>query len=109
MPEIEEYPFYGTIIRPVAGEGKEDDSEFVLYEGVMDEHMTEAEIGRTLQTSQFVISIPLTTDANDEWIVPHKGDRIILTRYGDTIKYEVDYAQPSQIGGVSIYAARSTW
>lgn len=105
--EILEYPYQGTIKRIV--EGENEDYEVLVYEGVMDEHMVSDEEGRTLQTASYIISIPLTKDKNGEWIVPRKGDKISLTRYGETFDLIVDNADPSQIGGVSIYAARNTW
>lgn len=105
--EILEYPYQGTIKRIV--EGENDDYEVLVYEGVMDEHMVSDEEGRTLQTASYIISIPLTKDENGDWIVPRKGDKISLTRYGETFDLIVDNADPSQIGGVSIYAARNTW
>ena len=107
--EILEYPYSGTIIRVVAGNGDADDEEITLYEGMMDEHMVTDEEGRAMQTASYIVSIPLTKDANDEWVVPRKGDRIELTRYGETFKLVVDNAEPSQLGGVSIYAARQSW
>lgn len=105
--EILEYPYQGTIKRIV--EGENNDYEVLVYEGVMDEHMVSDEEGRTLQTASYIISIPLTQDENGDWIVPRKGDKISLTRYGETFDLIVDNADPSQIGGVSIYAARNTW
>lgn len=105
--EILEYPYYGTITRVV--EGETEDTEIVIYDGVMDEHMVTDEEGRTLQTSSYIISIPLTQTPSGDWIVPRKGDKISLTRYGETFELTVDNAEPSQIGGVSIYAARNAW
>lgn len=107
--EILEYPYTGTITRIVQGTGKNPDTESTLYEGVMDEHMVTNEEGRTLQTASYIISIPLTKDKDGGWIVPRKGDKISLTRYGETFLLTVDNAEPSQLGGVSIYAARSSW
>lgn len=107
--EISEYPYYGTITRVVAGVGREPDTETVVYEGVMDEHMTTSEEGQTLQTASYIISMPLTIDANNDWIVPHKGDKISITRYGETFELVVDNAEPSQLGGISVYATRNSW
>ena len=107
--EILEYPYTGTIKRVVQGKGDNPDTEVTLYEGVMDEHMVTSEEGRTLQTSSYIISIPLTRDANDKWIVPRKGDKISITRYDETFSLTVDNAEPSQLGGVSIYASRNSW
>lgn len=109
IEEISEFPYYGTITRVIAGVGRQKDTTTLLYEGVMDEHMTYAEEGHTLQTSSAIISIPLTQDSDGKWIVPRKGDKISLTRYGEVIEYEVDNAEPSQLGGVSIYAVRNSW
>lgn len=107
--EIEEYPYQGVISRVIQGKGSNPDTETILYEGVMDEHMTTDEEGNTLQTSSYIISIPLTKDDYDNWIIPRKGDKISITRYGETFDLTVDNAEPSQIGGVSIYAARNSW
>lgn len=103
--EILEYPYEGTITRVVVGEGNEDDQEMIIYNGVMDEHMTTDEEGRTMQTSSYIISIPLTSNT----VIPRKGDKVTITRYGETFDLTVDNAEPSQIGGVSIYCARKSW
>lgn len=107
--EILEYPYTGTITRVIAGRGDNDDEEITLYDGVMDEHMVTDEEGRVMQTSSYIVSIPLTKDDVGNWIVPHKGDRIEIERYGETFKLVVDNAEPSQLGGVSIYASRQSW
>lgn len=107
--EIPEYPYIGTIKRVVQGKGDNPDTEVTLYEGVMDEHMVTSEEGHTLQTSSYIISIPLTKDKNDKWIVPRKGDKISITRLDETFSLTVDNAEPSQLGGVSIYASRNSW
>lgn len=107
--EILEYPYVGTIMRVIQGQGGEADEETLLYEGVMDEHMVTDEDGRTLQTSSYIISIPLLKDEDDKWIVPRKGDKISITRYDETFSLVVDNAEPSQLGGVSIYATRNSW
>ena len=107
--EISEYPYVGTIKRIVQGKGDEPDTETLLYDGAMDEHLVSSEEGRTLQTSSYIVSIPLTKDAAGQWIVPRKGDKIEITRYGETFSLTVDNAEPSQLGGVSIYASRNSW
>lgn len=106
---IEEYPYNGSITRIIQGKGDNPDTEELLYEGMMDEHIVQDEEGRTLQTSSYVISIPLTKDSNDKWIVPRKGDKVTITRYGETFSLTVDNAEPSQLGGISIYATRNSW
>ena len=107
--EILEYPYTGIIKRVIHGSGDEDDTEVVLYDGIMDEHMVTSEEGRALQTSSYIISIPLIKDDNGYWVVPRKGDKIELVCYGATFYYTVDNAEPSQLGGVSIYASRNIW
>jgi len=107
--EISEYPYSGTITRVIEGKGRNPDTILVVYEGVMDEHMVTDEEGTTLQTSSYIISIPLTQDEDGNWRVPRKGDKITLTRYGETMELVVDDAEPSQLGGISIYAARNIW
>lgn len=109
MEQILEYPYTGDIYRVTAGAGDDDDTITLLYRGVMDEHLVTEEIGRTMQTASYIISIPLTKDDQGNWIVPRKGDRIELTRYGETFKLVVDNSEPSQIGGVSIYCSRQSW
>lgn len=107
--EIMEYPYTGTITRVIQGKGSKPDTEEILYDGVMDEHMVTDEEGRSLQTASYIISIPLTKDEDNQWIVPRKGDIIQLSRYGETFKLTVDNADPSQLGGVSIYCSRNSW
>lgn len=109
VDEILEFPYTGTIKRVIQGKGSKADQEVLLYEGVMDEHMFESEVGKTLQTSSYIISIPLIKTESGEWVVPRKGDKIELVRYGETIKFTVDNAEPSQLGGVSIYSSRNSW
>lgn len=107
--EISEYPYNGVITRTIEGHGDEDESEIVIYQGVMDEHMTLDNEGHTLQTSSYTISIPLTKDENGKYIVPRKGDKVELERYDETLDFVVDNADPSQLGGVSVYCTRNAW
>lgn len=107
--EILEYPYNGTITHVVQGTGRNKDTETVIYEGVMDETMTTDEQGRVMQTSGYVISIPLTKDNDGKWIVPTKGDKISITEYGQTFSLVVDNVEPSQLGGISINATRKSW
>lgn len=107
--EILEYPYQGTVNRVIQGKGSKPDTEILLYDGVMDEHMVTDEEGKTLQTSSYIISMPLTKDLDGNWIVPRKGDKVSLTRYGETFKLTVDNAEPSQLGGVSVYCSRNSW
>ena len=107
--EILEYPYQGTITRIIEGHGDEDDTEVTLYEGVMDEHMVTDDEGRVLQTSSYIVSIPLVSTSDGNYSIPRKGDRISLVRYGETIQFVVDNAEPSQLQGVSIYATRKVW
>lgn len=107
--EILEYPYFGTITNVIEGEGMGKDTLEVIYDGIMDLHMIDAEEGRTLQTSSYIVSIPLTKNEDDQWVVPNKGDKISITRYDENIELVVDNATPSQLGGVSIYSSRQTW
>jgi hypothetical protein len=107
--EISEYPYSGTITSVTQGEGEEDDVLTVIYQGVMDEHMKADEVGDTLQTSSYIISIPLTKDDNGKWIVPQKGDKIECQTLAGTINLTIDNVEPSQLGGVSINATRNDW
>lgn len=107
--EILEYPYQGTITRLIEGHGDEDDREIILYEGVMDEHMVTDNEGRVLQTSSYIVSIPLTKNEDGVYIIPRKGDEITLERYGETIQFVVDNAEPSQLMGISIYSTRKVW
>ena len=107
--EIMEYPYEGVITRIVEGHGLEEDTTLTVYEGVMDETMSTDDEGRLLQTASYIVSIPLTNDDNDNYIIPLKGDEISLTRYGQEVRFVVDNAEPSQLGGVSIYSTRKDW
>ena len=105
--EILEYPYTGTITRVVEGDGKDD--VITVYNGVMDEHQTTDNEGRLLQTASYIISMPLNKDDNDHWVIPKRGDKISLVRFGETISFVVDNAEPSQLGGISVYCTRKTW
>ena len=106
--EIEEYPYQGTIKREgLSSLGKKE--TLVIYEGIMDEHQMTDDEGRLLQTSSYIISIPLTQDDEGNYIVPRKNDVITLTRYGEELEFTIDNSEPSQLGGVSIYATRKNW
>lgn len=107
--EIAEYPYQGVITRTIEGHGDEKDTEVEVYIGVMDEHMVTDDEGRVLQTASYVVSIPLTKDEEDKYIIPRKGDKVSLERYGETIRFVVDNAEPSQLMGVSIYVTRKSW
>lgn len=107
--EILEYPYFGVIRRTLEGHGDNDGDVVVIYEGVMDEHMTTDDEGHTLQTSSYIISMPLTKDNNGIYIIPRKGDEIMLERYGETLEFVVDNAEPSQLGGISVYSTRKVW
>ena len=107
--EIMEYPYVGVITRTIEGHCDDEDTTQVIYDGVMDETMSTDDEGRVLQTSSYVVSIPLTQNANGAYIIPLKGDEITLTRYGQVVKFVVDNAEPSQLGGVSIYSTRKDW
>lgn len=107
--EILEYPYSGVIKRTIEGSGDNADTEVIIYSGVMDETMVTDDEGHTLQTASYVICIPLTQNENGEYNIPIKGDRIDLVRYGQSLSFDVDNAEPSQLGGVTIYATRKEW
>lgn len=110
--KILEYPYCGQIYHVVDGMGRESDTETLLYEGVMDEHQVTDEEGSTMQTASYIISIPwkdYCTCCGGGVTLPKKGDKIILLRYGEEFELRVDNAEPSQIGGISIYASRADW
>ena len=112
LSKILEYPYCGQIYQVVDGMGRESDTETLLYEGVMDEHQVTDEEGVTMQTSSYIISIPwkdYCTCCGGGVVLPKKGDKIILLRYGEQFELRVDNAEPSQIGGISIYASRVDW
>lgn len=110
--KILEYPYCGQIYHVVDGMGRESDTETLLYEGVMDEHQVTDEEGTTMQTASYIISVPwkdYCTCCGGGVTLPKKGDRIVLLRYGEEFELRVDNAEPSQIGGISIYASRADW
>lgn len=107
--EIVEYPYSGVITRTIEGHGDDDDQVVEIYNGVMDEHMVTDDEGRVLQTSSYIISIPLTKDDEGKHIIPRSGDEISLERYGETLRFTVDNAEPSQLMGVSVYCTRKDW
>ncbi len=107
--EIVEFPYNGVISRTIYGVGDEEDTTQEIYSGVMDETTQRDLDGRTLQTAPYVVSIPLTTDEQGNYIIPRKGDDVTVTRYGETLQLTVDNAEPSQLKGISIYCTRKKW
>lgn len=107
--EILEYPYCGRVIRVHAGHGDEDDTYEVIYKGVMDLTLREKEIAHTMQTATYVVSMPLVRDASCEYVIPHKDDWIEMMRYGERLTFEVDNAEPSQLGGVTCHVVRKDW
>ena len=107
--EILEYPYTGVIKRVTEGTGLSEDSEEVIYTGMMDEHMTTQEEGSKMQTSSYIISIPITMGTDGKYVIPRKGDLIEIDVLGGVFELVVDNAEPSQLGGVSIYATRKDW
>jgi hypothetical protein len=53
--------------------------------------------------------MPLTQNGDGSYIIPRSGDEITLVRYGEPLRFVVENAEPSQIGGVSIYVTRKSW
>lgn len=108
---ILEYPYTGQIIRVVDGMGRNGDTETIIYDGVMDEHQVTDEEGSTMQTASYIISVPLQgcMVCGKATNIPRKGDKVLLSRYGEEIELRVDNAEPSQLGGISIYASRTDW
>lgn len=107
---IDEFPYSGVITRKVYGDGDEPDTVITIYDGVMDETVrTDNNEGRALQTAAYIISIPLTKNDKGEYVIPLKGDEVTVTRYGQTLTFTVDNAEPSQLDGVSIYCTRKKW
>ena len=107
--EILEFPYIGTITRRLFNEDGSEKEPLVVYEGVMDEHMVTEEEGRQMQTANYIISIPLVKNESGKYIVPRKGDTISISCFDNDFELTVDNSEPSQIGGVSIYAARNAW
>lgn len=107
--EIDEFPYHGTIYSVIQGHGDEDDSEVVIYDGVIDSHMRSDKEGDIMQTSDYIVSIPLVKNDMQEYIIPKKGDKIRVNEYGMSYYLTVNNSTPSQLGGVSIYATRNSW
>lgn len=106
---IVEYPYNGVVTHVVQGVGRNEDTKEVIYEGVMDEHMQKDEEGRTLQTSTYIICMPLTKDVDGNYIIPRKGDEVSIDRLGETMNFVIDNVEPSQLDGISLYATRQDW
>lgn len=106
----DEYPFKGTITRVESSDTfGGDDSETIIYDGVMDCNLGEVSIGTTLQTSGYVVCIPLVEDKQGNKVMPIKSDSIIVDMYGSKVELIVDNAIPSQIGGITIHANRKAF
>lgn len=109
---IEEYPFSGVITRTVttkSDNGETDETTVTIYSGVMDCSMNTAEVGNVAQTSDYIVSMPLTKDSNNKYILPKKNDVISISTFDDSFTLTVNNYMPSQLGGITVYASRGDW
>lgn len=107
--EITEYPYTGVVKRIIQGTGRNPDREEQIYSGEMDAQVAKDEQGNVAQTSEYIVCMPLTTNQQGQYIIPKKGDKISLTQYGVTFEMVVNNADPSQLGGITVYATRTSW
>ncbi|MFA6875609.1 MAG: hypothetical protein WCQ87_03110 [Parabacteroides sp.] len=80
-----------------------------IYSGMMDESMNTPEVGETAQTSNYIVTIPLTIDAGGKYIIPKKDDKIMVVTYDEVIPLVVENGTVSQLGGITINASRGDW
>lgn len=109
---IQEFPFSGIITRKVSIEednGDTTETTTEIYNGKLDSTMNTAEVGSVAQTSNYIVSMPLTKDTNGAYIKPHKDDVITVNEYGDVYKLVVNNSIVSQLGGITVYASRGEW
>lgn len=110
---IEEYPFSGEISRTVVVKDEvtddTDEQQIVIYSGNMDCSMNTAEVGSVAQTSDYVVSMPLTKGSDGKYILPKKNDSISVSTYDESFTLTVNNYMPSQLGGITIYASRGDW
>ena len=109
LGEILEYPYQGKITHVTPGVGRASDTRSLLYEGMMDSHMVVDDQGRLLQSSPYIISMPMVNDAERKLILPSKGDEIEVLVYGETLLLTIENVEPSLLGGISLYASRKSW
>ena len=106
----EEFPYTGVITRNTAEEEPNGDITSTLseiYNGIMDYSLNTAVAGLAPQTADYIVSMPLTKDANGNYIIPRKGDKVKITAYGEVLEFTVVNKIPSQVGGITIYVSSS--
>ncbi len=96
---INEYPFICVMTH----------NSVQIYNGKVDVSLLAPENGSTAQTSDYVVSMPLTKDADGNNIIPTKNDEIVVDMYGDTLTLVVNNYIVSQLGGITIYTSRGVW
>ena len=104
---VNEFPFTGVITRKsyIEDENHEiTETDVEVYNGIMDYSLNTSEVGSVAQTSNYIISMPLTQDINGNYILPKRGDKISLNAFGNTIELTVNDYIPSQVGGITVYA-----
>lgn len=106
--DIEEFPYTGKVFRTIEVNNGPDKEE-VVYEGKMDVNLSSAEIGKTLQTADYVISMPMLMEEGKYVNHVRKNDKVICEVYGETYKMKVDNYIPSQLGSITVYANKTTF
>ena len=109
---IEEFPFSGIITRTIIVQqenGDIDESVVEIYNGKIDVSLNTAEVGSIVQTSSYIVSMPLIKGEGDTYVLPKKDDKITVNMYGDIFTLTVNNYIPSQVGGLTIYSSRGDW
>ena len=107
---ILEYPFNGVITRTettMFPNGDIEETQIEIYNGSIDVALSAPEVGTLAQTSNYIVSMPLTATGNS-YIIPKKDDRILVNMYGDIFSLSVNNIIVSQLGGITVYASRGT-
>ena len=104
---VSEYPYIGVITRKESVEDENHEiteTDVEVYNGEIDYSLNTSEVGLVAQTSNYILSMPLTQDVSGNYILPKRGDKVSLNAYGETIELKVNDYIPSQVGGITIYA-----
>ena len=111
LSDVVEYPFTGVIKRstgydPILGT---EGTTITVYSGIIDYGVNTAKTGNIAQTSDCIISIPLTKDSEGNYILPKKADIITINAFGDVFDATIVNYEVSQLMGITIYATRGGW
>lgn len=110
LDDLKEYPDYGTFTK-VEGDGYNmPEKPTIVYQGECDIQMITPEIGQVGTRSNYVVIMPMPLDENGKLHNPIRKEMDFEgIRFGEKIGGKVLNAEPSQLGGITVYIERTIW